>query len=304
MVFIYLKIPFMQLDITTPKLPEHSCDTHVHVFEPTQFPYAAKRAYTPGRASVAQLMDMHQSLGVGRVVLVQPSVYGTDNACLLDAIERIGQARARGVAVVDLNTVSDDTLDQLHAGGVRGIRLNLHVNSEAGGQAGFAQAQQQVSAAKRLAQWPSWHLQVHASLSVHVALLDTYAAVGLPVVFDHFAGGAVADAHGDALLQPLLQAMHTQPVYVKLSAAYRMSQGCDASALTRAFYQAAPKQVLWGSDWPHTGGAGGQGRKPEAVEPFRDIDNRQALSHITQALGSVAAVQQVLVSNPTHLYGF
>lgn len=294
----------MQKDTTQIRIPEYTCDTHVHVFEPAQFPYAAQRAYTPGSATVAQLLVMHQDLGVGRVVLVQPSVYGTDNACLLHAIECIGQARARGVAVVDLNTVSDDTLAQLHAGGVRGIRLNLHVNSEAGGQAGFAQAQQQVSAAKRLAQWPSWHLQVHASLSVHVALLDTYAAVGLPVVLDHFAGGAVADAHGDALLQPLLQAMRTQPVYVKLSAAYRMPQGCDASALTQAFYQAAPKQVLWGSDWPHTGGAGGQGRKPEAVEPFRDIDNHQALAHITRALDSVAAVQQVLVSNPANLYGF
>jgi len=140
----------MQKDTTQIRIPEYTCDTHVHVFEPAQFPYAAQRAYTPGSATVAQLLVMHQDLGVGRVVLVQPSVYGTDNACLLHAIECIGQARARGVAVVDLNTVSDDTLAQLHAGGVRGIRLNLHVNSEAGGQAGFAQAQQQVSAAKLL----------------------------------------------------------------------------------------------------------------------------------------------------------
>jgi len=294
----------MQKDTRPKRIPEHSCDTHVHVFEPAQFPYAAQRAYTPGRATVAQLLAMHQSLGVGRVVLVQPSVYGTDNACLLHAIERIGQGRARGVAVVDLNTASDDMLAQLHAGGVRGIRLNLHVNSEAGGQTGLAQVQQQVSAVKRLVQWPSWHLQVHASLSVHVALLDTYASLGLPVVLDHFAGGAADTTEGHAMLKPLLHAMTTQPVYVKLSAAYRMPQGGDASALTQAFYQAAPKQVLWGSDWPHTGGAGGQGRNPEAVEPFRDIDNPQALAHITQALGSVAAVQQVLVSNPAHLYGF
>ena len=294
----------MQQNTATQSIPELASDSHVHVFEPAQFPYAAKRAYTPGQATVAQLLAMHQSLGMSRVVLVQPSVYGTDNACLLHAIERIGQARARGVAVVDLNTVSDDTLAQLHAGGVRGIRLNLHVNSEAGGQAGLAQVQQQVSAAKRLAQWPSWHLQVHASLSVHVALQDTYASLGLPVVLDHFAGGAADNTEGHAMLLPLLHAMTTHPIYVKLSAAYRMPQGSDASALTQAFYQAAPTQVLWGSDWPHTGGAGGQGRKPEAVEPFRDIDNRQALAHITQALGTDAAVHQVLVSNPAPLYDF
>jgi len=238
----------MQQNTATQSIPELACDSHVHVFEPAQFPYAAKRAYTPGQATVAQLLAMHQSLGMSRVVLVQPSVYGTDNACLLHAIERIGKARARGVAVVDLNTVSDDTLAQLHAGGVRGIRLNLHVNSEAGGQAGLAQVQQQVSAAKRLAQWPSWHLQVHASLSVHVALQDTYASLGLPVVLDHFAGGAADNTEGHAMLLPLLHAMTTHPIYVKLSAAYRMPQGSDASALTQAFYQAAPTQVLWGSD--------------------------------------------------------
>ena len=290
----------MQTVNTSPKLPEHTCDTHVHVFEPTQFLYAAKRAYTPGRASVAKLLAMHQSLGVGRVVLVQPSVYDTDNACLLDAIARIGPSRARGVAVVDLNTVSDDTLASLHAGGVRGIRLNLHVS----GEVGLAHVQQQVLAAKRLAQLPGWHLQVHASMAVQVALLDTYARLDLPVVLDHFAGGAPDNSEGHALLQPLLHAMRTQPLYVKLSAAYRMAAGCNTRALTSVYYQAAPTQVLWGSDWPHTGGAGGQGRNPEAVEPFRDIDNQDALTHITQALGSDAAVHQVLVSNPAHLYGF
>ena len=290
----------MQIVDLTQKLPKHTCDTHVHVFEPAQFPYALKRAYTPGHAPVAKLLAMHQSLGVSRVVLVQPSVYGDDNTCLLDAIARIGPSQARGVAVVDLNTVSDDTLAQLHAGGVRGIRLNLHVS----GEAGLSQVQQQVLAAKRLVQLPSWHLQVHASMVVQVALLDTYAQLGLPVVLDHFAGGATDNAEGHAMLEPLLHAMTTQPLYVKLSAAYRMPASCHAHALARAFYQAAPTQVLWGSDWPHTGGAGGQGRNPEAVEPFRNINNQDALIHITQALGSDVAVHQVLVSNPAHLYGF
>jgi len=304
MVFMCIKIPIMQISHLSQRIPKHTCDTHVHVFEPTQFPYAAKRAYTPGHASVTKLLAMHQSLGVSRVVLVQPSVYGNDNACLLDAIARIGLSQARGVAVVDLNTVSDNTLAQLHAGGVRGIRLNLHVS----GEAGLSQVQQQVLAAKRLVQLPGWHLQVHASMAVQVALLDTYARLGMPVVLDHFAGGAVVDkqesAQDHALLQHLLHAMTTQLVYVKLSAAYRMAPGCDAHALTTAFYKSAPTQVLWGSDWPHTGGAGGQGRTPEAVEPFRDINNQKAITQITQALGSEAAIYQVLVSNPAHLYNF
>jgi len=278
-----------------------ACDCHVHVFDPDRFPYAANRAYTPGKARVQALTALHKGMGFSRVVVVQPSIYGTDNACLLDAIAQLGLDRARGIAVVDLAMVTDEELAHLHAGGVRGIRLNLHVSGE-----GLVAAREQVLAAQRVAHMPGWHVQVHASMAVHVAMLDHYKSLGLPVVLDHFAGGAVADAHGDALLQPLWQAMRTQPVYVKLSAAYRMPQGCEASALTQAFYQAAPERVLWGSDWPHTGGAGPRAgaAAADAIEPFREIDNARVLQDLLDCLPDPAARHRLLVDNPAALYGF
>src|SRR5205085_6732177 len=109
------------------RLPANACDCHVHVFEPARFPYASWRAYTPPAAEVGRLQDLHGALGVERVVLVQPSVYGVDNDCMLDALHALGTDRARGVAVVDLATVSDTRLRALHAAGVRGARLNLRV---------------------------------------------------------------------------------------------------------------------------------------------------------------------------------
>lgn len=276
-----------------------ACDCHVHVFDPDRFHYAANRAYTPGKASVQALTALHKGMGISRVVVVQPSIYGTDNACLLDAIAQLGQDRARGIAVVDLATVTDEELARLHAGGVRGIRLNLHVSGE-----GLVTAKQQVLAAQRIAQMPLWHVQVHASMAVHVAMLSHYQNLGLPVVLDHFAGGVMPGPEGEGHLQQLLKAMASQPLYVKLSAAYRLPSGCAADALARQFHAAAPQQVLWGSDWPHTGGSGGGGRKPHEVEPFRDINNMAALQHIVLALDSVQATQQLLADNPARLYGF
>lgn len=276
-----------------------ACDCHVHVFDPDRFPYAANRAYTPGKARVQALTALHKGMGFSRVVVVQPSIYGTDNACLLDAIAQLGLDRARGIAVVDLATVTDKALARLHAGGVRGIRLNLHVSGE-----GLVAAREQVLAAQRIAQLPGWHVQVHASMAVHVAMLDHYKSLGLPVVLDHFAGGAMPGPEGDGHLKPLLKAMASHPLYVKLSAAYRLPSGCASDALARQFHAAAPQQVLWGSDWPHTGGSGGGGRKPQEVEPFRDINNMAALQHIVSALDSTEATQQLLADNPARLYGF
>ncbi len=81
-------------------VPSGACDCHVHVFEPDRFPYIPSRRYTPGQASVDDLLALQHALGLSRVVLVQPSVYGADHACLLDALRRLGP-RAKGVGVID-----------------------------------------------------------------------------------------------------------------------------------------------------------------------------------------------------------
>lgn len=294
-----MKIPFMQTIQIHKTYLLGACDCHVHVFEPEVYPLASQRAYTPARAGVDDLLSMHQALGMSSVVLVQPSVYGNDNACLLNAIAQLGMDRARGIAVVDLDAISDAELQRLHDGGVRGVRLNLHVNGS-----GLQEVRQQIELARRIADLPSWHLQVHASLNLHVSMLEAYSTIGVPVVLDHFAGGTTPDPESEGLLLRLVNAMREAPVYVKLSAAYRMWDGCSAEALTKLFYSVAPQQIVWGSDWPHTGGAGGKGRNPEAIEPFRQIDNRMALEQVLRSLNSADAIQRILVDNPARLYGF
>jgi 2-pyrone-4,6-dicarboxylate lactonase len=289
----------MPRQTASPSLPAGACDCHVHVFDPARHPYAAQRAYTPGPADVAALRTMLHGLGMERVVLVQPSVYSTNNACLIDAVAQLGIGRARGVVVVDLDAAADDELEQLYVTGARGIRLNLHVSGNS-----LETVRQQVKAAQRLRQFPGWHVQVHASLSLHAALLDIYQALGLPIVLDHFAGGPSAGPECERQLARLLAAMRTMPLYVKLSAAYRLWSGCDAKALVQRFCEASPDQILWGTDWPHTGGSGGHGRNPDAIEPFRDIDNASALRLVLDAQPSDSVRRKLLVDNPQRLYGF
>src|SRR3954451_6282047 len=80
-------------------IPPGACDCHVHVFDPDRFPYAPNRSYTPGPASVDDLLAFEDRIGMTRCVLVQASPYGSDNACLIAALDRLGEG-ARGVAVI------------------------------------------------------------------------------------------------------------------------------------------------------------------------------------------------------------
>src|SRR6266480_4310001 len=105
-------------------VPRGACDCHVHVFGDARiFPFAPQRTYTPPAASVEELAELQTALGLDRVVIVQPSVYGADNSCTLDAIRRLGP-KARGIAVID-NATSTAALDEMAEIGIRGVRLNL-----------------------------------------------------------------------------------------------------------------------------------------------------------------------------------
>jgi predicted TIM-barrel fold metal-dependent hydrolase len=248
------------------------------------------------------LRELHAALGVERVVLVQPSVYGTDNACLLAALRELGPQYARGIAVANLDTITDSALHDLHEAGVRGLRLNLHVQ---GGSADAAR--QQVAQAARLRALAGWSLQVHAALDVVVALLEDFRRLAVPVVLDHYAGGLLPDAASEELLAEVLAELRRGALYVKLSAPYRLWPGAgpdQAARLARLFHEAAPERVLWGSDWPHTGGSGQRTGDGSAIEAFRSVDDAHDLRQLLACLPDEDARLRLLVRNPAALYGF
>src|SRR4051812_43037858 len=106
------------------RIPPNSTDCHLHIFGPAErYPYASNRAYTPPEASLASYDALAAGLGLERMVIVQPSVYGKDNSCTLDMAGAAGKGRARAVVVVD-DSFSDSQLSEMNGRGARGIRVN------------------------------------------------------------------------------------------------------------------------------------------------------------------------------------
>lgn len=283
-------------------VPEGACDCHVHVFgTAAEFPFVARRGYTPPPATADELLALQEALHLSRVVIVQPSVYGSDNSCTLDGMRRLG-GRARGVAVIDEAT-SNAALDQMHRAGIRGVRVNL----ETAGETDLGAARRNLAAAVARIAPLGWHVQVYTRLSVIAGLSEEVAQLPVPIVFDHFGGAQAAggvDQPGFAALLALVVAGHA---YVKVSGAYRSSDKApaydDMAPLARALIAANPARIVWGTDWPHPHAAP-PGAELREFEPFYDIDNGLALNQLRTWAPSTAMRRRILVENPARLYDF
>src|SRR3954463_2720255 len=197
-------------------VPDGACDCHTHVFgDPRRFAFAAARTYTPEPASVDEMRTLHRALHTTRVVIVQPSVYGTDNACTLDAIKQLG-SNARGIAVIDDQT-PDATLDEMDSLGIRGLRINLATTGQTDPDLGRRRFE---AAVKRIGK-RKWHVQMYTPLSVIEAMHDDIVASPVPVVFDHFGGAQAAGNPSQRGFGVLMNLVRSGRAYVKVSAPYR-----------------------------------------------------------------------------------
>jgi predicted TIM-barrel fold metal-dependent hydrolase len=282
--------------------PAGACDCHTHIHgDPAQFPFFAGRTYTPEMALPEEMAALHKALHMQRVVIVTPSVYGTDNAATLYGMRARG-ADARGVAVIDDQT-PESALDAMDKAGVRGIRLNLATSGVTDPAVGRQRFQ---SAAERV-KGRHWHVQMNTNLAMISALKDLVSASPVPVVFDHF-GGARAELGLD---QPgfadLVDLVRSGKAYVKISAAYRVSKlepdYPDVVPLAQALIAANPDRVVWGTDWPHPTGTP-PGGKPTDVTPLLQIDDGRLLNQLPVWAPDAALRHKILVDNPARLYGF
>ncbi len=284
-------------------MPRLACDCHVHVMgSPPRYPYAADRVYTPGIAMPEDLLARQRVLSLDRVVLVQASPFGSDNSCMMDGMRQMGSA-VRAVAVIDEQT-SDDALRQMHAAGVRGVRVNLETFGHSDPVAGLKALQW---AARRVAPL-GWHVQSYTNLAVIAALQKDLRALPVMLVFDHFGRAVASKGPAQPGFDALLALVKDGKAYVKISAAHRISTQpdfADAAPLARALIAANADRMLWGSDWPHTAGAppGGK-RDPHMVEPFRPVDDGSALNRLNSWTRDRAELEKILVHNPARLYDY
>jgi predicted TIM-barrel fold metal-dependent hydrolase len=286
----------------TTKIPPGACDCHTHVFGPAgKYPFSPDRTYTPGDASIEDMLALHAILGVDRVVIVHPSPYGTDNSCTVDALRQIGD-QARGVAVIDEAT-SDAALHDMHDAGMRGIRLNLHTF----GDPDPATAWDRLTWAARRVAPLGWHVQIYTSLGLIAALSDRIPTLPTPLVIDHYGRAMAADGPQQPGFDKLLALLGTGRVYLKLSAQYRVSQQpghADVGDIARPLIAANPDRLVWATDWPHPGGGTGGPRKRDEIEPFHQVDDGAALERLASWAGDAATLQRILVDNPARLYDF
>jgi len=283
-------------------VPSGACDCHTHIFgDPARYPFAPDRTYTPEPASVPEIRSLHRALRTTRVVIVQPSVYGTDNSCTLDALKELGSS-ARGVAVIDDGT-SDAALDAMGRSGVRGIRLNL----ETAGTTDPAVARRSFQHTAERMKSRGWHIQIYTRLSVVEAIGDLVAAASVPVVFDHFGGAQGSLGTGQPGFATLVSLVRSGHAYVKISAPYLSSTRApdypDVAPLAKALLAANPERLVWATNWPHPG-ARGPDRSTTDITPLRAIDDGRVFNLLPTWVPDSAQRKTILVDNPARLYGF
>jgi predicted TIM-barrel fold metal-dependent hydrolase len=268
------------------KAPALTCDCHFHIFGPYDtFPLSAGSTYDPPPALVLDYLAMAETVGIQRMVVVQASVSGTDNAVTLDAVRQFGQHRARAVAVIDAG-FTDAMLKQMHAAGVRGVRFNL---SSGNG----TPIEQLEPIARRLAPL-GWHIQVYTEGETLAAMAPTLAGLPVPIVIDHCGGVKAGLGPRHPQFHALLGLLDSGNAWIKICS-YRVSSTghpwADPAPNVKAFVARYPERCVWGTDWPH----------PQ-MSPLPEAG--LLLDQFFEWVPDAATRHRILVDNPAKLYGF
>ncbi len=272
-------------------MPPLACDAHAHVCGPAaRYPYAAARIYTPPDALPSQYRHLLDTLGVARCVLVQPSVYGADNAAMLDALAA-DPARQRAVAVL-APEVTNAELERMHALGVRGARCNIVDIKQGKGQLPLDMLRALAAKIRPF----GWHLEFLMHVDEFPDLDRLLDGFPVDVVFGHL--GYMKPGLGPETpgFQSLLRLLRSGRAWVKLTGPYRISSGgmpyADMLPLAHALVAAAPERILWGTDWPHVTVKGAMPNDGDLCDLLADW------------VPDAAARKRVLVDNPAKLYDF
>lgn len=268
-----------------------ACDCHAHVCGPaSRYPYAPNRLYTPEDALPADHRRMLDSLGIERGVLVQPSIYGTDNRALLDALAQDRQ-RLRGVAVVPYDIHARE-LEALHQAGVRGVRQNIVDLKEGKGALPLDDLRRLAVKIKPF----GWHVEFLMHVDEFPSLDRQLADFPVDVVFGHLGYVNTSKTTAEPGFQALLRLMKDGRAWVKLTAPYRLTMSAlpypDTDAFAAALVDAAPERLLWGTDWPHV--------FIKTALP----DDRKLLALFEHWVPDRRMRKRILVEHPARLYGF
>ncbi|MDJ0387379.1 amidohydrolase family protein [Roseomonas sp. E05] len=274
----------------SPPIPEGACDCHMHIYgDPARYPVAPTNPTPPPfEGTLDAYRRVMARLGLSRVIVVQPTAYGADNRCTLDAVAALGPAVARAVVVVTPETAEAE-LARLAEQGARGARAFMMK----GGLVPWPELRRLSARVAPL----GWHVQLQfdgGELPEREALIRSLEC---PVVIDHLGRFEEPVTPDHPAFRCLLRLVETGRVWVKASSPYGVSRSgppgyADVSALARALIAAAPERIVWGSNWPH----------PNAPAP--KPDEKALLDLLADWAPEEAVRRRILVENAGRLYGF
>lgn len=279
------------------RAPPLACDAHFHVFGPAER-YAVGGVnetlrYTPPLAPLSNYLALARHLGIERFVFVQPSAYGRDNSCLLDAMRAVGTVHCRGIVDVDDNA-PDALLAELDALGVRGVRIN--VSPVKPPEPGFSETMRpRIERLDARCAELGWHLDFLAPGWLTEELMPVLAKMKCPYSLAHmgmFKAEVGPAQPGFAKLLDILRHGDGR-CWVKLTGTYRMATPptyADAVPMARALVDTAPDRLIWGSDYPHLS--------------FADKVGSVQLFNLLAGWAGESERRKILVDNPAALFGF
>jgi predicted TIM-barrel fold metal-dependent hydrolase len=223
-------------------------------------------------------------------VVIQPAAYGTDNRVTVAAVEQLGLANARGVAVVHPG-VRDAELAAMHNGGIRGLRFTQYDPKTA-----VTSREMIEPLAQRVAEM-GWHVQLHLRGEQIVEMAELIERLPCTLVFDHMARLPQPEGAHHPAFEVVKRLLLDGRAWLKLSGAYLDTRTgspryADVTRVAREYVKLAPDRLLWGSDWPHPTE---RDVKPDDAVLF-DLLQEWALDEDTR--------RKILVDNPARLYGF
>jgi 2-pyrone-4,6-dicarboxylate lactonase len=268
-------------------VPAGAWDVHVHIFgEAERYPHVSKPHYTLPDGNLAQYRALMPIIGMERFVIVQPSFYGTDNSCLLDTLDVVGEG-ARGVVMIE-SDIKDLELHEFHRRGVRAVRLDLFKRA----RLPLSEIQSYILETEARVKPLGWHLQFYAPGYVVRDLTGFLRTLRIDFVIDHMGYMLEEDGLKSNDFAELLKLLDGDHAYLKLSGAYRIAKNrCYdfVEPVAKAIVERAPERALWGSDWPHISNA--------------EIDTGELLSLLERWAPSSSTRQKILVDNPNRLFG-
>jgi predicted TIM-barrel fold metal-dependent hydrolase len=273
--------------------PAGACDTHFHVFGPAdRYPYGTDLRYAPPQAPLEDYLQLAGQLGIERFVFVQPSAYGRDNACMLEAMRTVGGA-CRGIVDID-EDIADAEMERMNALGVRGVRINVRPIKPADPGFGKKLMPRIDRLAARCAEI-GWQLDFLMPGWLTTEMMPVLRQLRLPFTVAHLGMNLAKDGVDAPGFQQLLDLLRHGEGHcrVKLTGIYRISTApgfADVGPMVQAVVDAAPDRVIWGSDYPHLS--------------FDENSSVDLFNLLGKWVPDARARQRILADNPADLFGF